>query len=93
MKLIGKTHKEIEEKFCLDYYLETKDDFLLGKSVDTKKLTDSFVEFNKDNELKVVKLYDGVIQEINDMDLTDIKKNLCMKICKDLSIPDILKRK
>ncbi|MCK5282831.1 MAG: hypothetical protein KAK00_05465 [Nanoarchaeota archaeon] len=76
--LIGKTHKEIEEKFGFDYYLETKDDFLLGKTVDSKKLIDSFIEFNNENELKVIKLYDGAIQEINEIGLTEIKNNLAL---------------
>lgn len=77
-EFIGKTGKEIEEHFGFDFYLETKDDFIFGRGVDDKKLMDSFIRFNKETELKLFQLYDGIIQKIEDIDLNDVKKNLLL---------------
>ena len=74
--LIGNTLKDIEKKFSFGYYLETKDRFLIGKPVDSKKLIQSFLDFNGGKELKVIKLYDGTIKEIKESKLTQIKDNL-----------------
>lgn len=76
--LIGKTDKALEKQFNFEYYLETKDDFLLGKKVDEKKLVDCFIKFNNETELKVIQMYNGVLQKIESMDLSDIKTNLLM---------------
>lgn len=76
--LIGKTLKDIEKKFSFEYYLETKDRFLIGKPMDSKKLIQSFLDFNDGKELKVIKLYDGTIKEIKELKLTQIKDNLSL---------------
>ncbi|MCF7872449.1 SEC-C domain-containing protein [Candidatus Woesearchaeota archaeon] len=75
-ELIGKTCKEIKEEFDFDYYLETKDEFLLGKPINNKKLIKLFIEFNKNTELNVLRLFDGVFEDIIKMSLPEIKKNL-----------------
>ncbi len=76
--LIGKNHKEIEKKYGFIYYLETKDEMILGEKVSSKSLVTAFLEFNKERPLRVVKLYDGTIQDINTIKLTDIKSNLLL---------------
>src|SRR3989344_688074 len=77
--LIGKSDKELEEECGFDFYLETMHDFFSHKkNTDPIQLIKSFMEFNADTKLKVVRLYDGVIQEIHDMDLIEISKNLLL---------------
>ncbi len=49
--LIGQNSKEIEKRFGFDYYLETKDDFLTDEPIDSKKLIQSFIDFNDGREL------------------------------------------
>jgi len=76
--LIGMSGEELEEEYGFDSYLETKDDFLSGKKIDCGKLIGSFIDFNEERELKVIKLYDGVIQDIQDMGLAEIRENLML---------------
>lgn len=77
-EFIGKKSDEIEKILGFDYYIETKDKFLLGKEIDSKKLINSFIEFNKNTNLKVIKLIDGIIEEIIEMNFNEIKKNLIL---------------
>ena len=76
--LIGKSDEELEEMYGFDFYLETIDDLRLDKKIDYGKLMQSFIDFNKERKLKAVKLYDGVVQDIQDMDLADIRIHLML---------------
>ena len=80
MDLVGKSGEDIEEMYGFDFYLETKDDLLSIKRVDFRGLVDSFLDFNKERDLKVIKLYDGVIQDVVEMNLSEIKKNLLLLV-------------
>ena len=80
--LIGKRHEDLEDEFGFDYYLETKDDFLLGRKVDSKKLVDAFLKFNKNFSFTVIKLYGGDIQEFSEMNIEPVKENLFLSVQK-----------
>lgn len=75
---IGLITKELEEHLGLSYYLETKDDFLLEKSVDEKKLFEAFLVFNKTNKLQVFEIKDGTIHRQLDLSLNRIREELML---------------
>lgn len=76
--LIGKQDEDLEEEFEFGFYLETKDKFLAGKNVDPKKLTLVFFDFIGEQDILVVKQYDGEIEEYFRMEKEKIIENILL---------------
>ncbi len=75
---IGEEDEELEKAFGFTHYIETKDEFLAGKRVNSGKLVGVLFRFIGDQKLKVVKTDDGTILEIFDISLGEAKKNLIL---------------
>ncbi len=80
--LIGKEDEDLEEEFGFNFYIETKDR-ILSRNVDEEKLANILFDFIGNQEIIVVKQYDGEIQEYFKMDIEDIKKNSLLFINKE----------
>jgi len=77
-KFIGKNTEELEKELGFDYYLETKDFIFLKPKQDHKTIMAALFEFIGEEEVRVMKTYDGVIEKVFDMPLDKIKNNILL---------------
>lgn len=75
---IGKEEDELEKALGFTHYIETKDEFLVGKKVKHGNLIDALFRFVGNQKLKAVKTDDGKIVEIFGISLDEAKKNLVL---------------
>ena len=75
--MIKQEDRILEKALGFNHYVEMKDR-LFGKDQSHDSTVKAFFEFVNNQKLKVVKTYDGEIEEFFDMDLEKIKKNLLL---------------
>lgn len=75
--MIGKSTKEIERENGFDWYVEFKPRHYFGFDLgEHKELMDVFIRFLPKGEIKILKLNDGVVEEVFELDYDKVLENI-----------------